>query len=98
MLSRATNFHMEINGSRGDLLLTSPIGYVGLGGFKLMGAQVSETLQPMSVPGGFGAGDNVLTGNVRNLYEVFASDMAHGTHHSPRFGDAVNLHRLIAAI
>jgi predicted dehydrogenase len=24
-LSRATNFHLEINGSRGDLLLTSPI-------------------------------------------------------------------------
>ncbi|WP_375714150.1 hypothetical protein [Rhizobium sullae] len=25
-LSRATNFHLEINGSRGDLLLTSPVG------------------------------------------------------------------------
>ncbi|MES0207076.1 hypothetical protein NKL58_30185 [Mesorhizobium australicum] len=36
-LSRATNFHVEINGSRGDLLLTNPVGYIGLGGFKLMG-------------------------------------------------------------
>lgn len=31
-LSRATNFHAEINGNRGDLLLTIPAGYVGLWG------------------------------------------------------------------
>jgi predicted dehydrogenase len=97
-MSRATNFHVEINGSRGDLLLTSPIGYVGLGGFKLMGAQADATIQPISVPGDFGAGENVLTGNVRKLYELVASDMTSGTRQSPTFGDAVNLHRLINAI
>ncbi|APG89236.1 myo-inositol 2-dehydrogenase 1 (plasmid) [Sinorhizobium americanum CCGM7] len=97
-LSRATNFHVEINGSRGDLLLTSPVGYVGLGGFKLMGAQADETLHAISVPDDFGANDNVLTGNVRKLYELFASDMTSGTHKSPTFGDAVKLHRLINAI
>ncbi|MER8417710.1 Gfo/Idh/MocA family oxidoreductase [Mesorhizobium sp. M0166] len=97
-LSRATNFHVEINGSRGDLLLTSPVGYVGLGGFKLMGAQADETLQPISVPEDFGAGENVLTGNVRKLYQLFASDVTSGTRQSPTFGDAVNLHRLINAI
>jgi hypothetical protein len=71
---------------------------VGLGGFKLMGAKSEETLQPISVPGDFGAEDNVLTGNVRKLYELFSSDMTSGTHHSPTFGDAVELHRLIDAI
>jgi hypothetical protein len=79
-------------------LLTSPIGYVGLGGFKLMRAQADETLRPISVSGDFGAGENVLTGNVKKLYELFASDMACGTRHSPAFGDAVNLHRLIDVI
>ncbi len=97
-LSRATNFHVEINGSRGDLLLTSPVGYVGLGGFKLMGAQADETLHPIFVPDDFRPEDNVLTGNVRRLYELFASDMTSGTRHGPTFQDAVKLHRLIDAI
>ncbi|ESY92686.1 hypothetical protein [Mesorhizobium sp. LNHC209A00] len=94
-LSRATNFHVEINGSRGDLLLTNPVGYIGLGGFKLMGAEADETLHPISVPDDFGADDNVLTGNVKKLYELFASDLISGTRQSPTFGDAVKLHRLI---
>ncbi|MCM8735191.1 Gfo/Idh/MocA family oxidoreductase [Azospirillum sp. A1-3] len=97
-LSRATNFHVEINGTKGDLLLTSPVGYIGLGGFKLMGAQADETLHPISIPEGFGADDNVLTGNVRRLYQLIASDMTSGTSQSPTFGDAVKLHRLIDAI
>ncbi len=32
-LSRGTNFRIEINGTKGDLILTSPVGYVGIGGF-----------------------------------------------------------------
>ncbi|MNT61158.1 hypothetical protein D3C72_1987790 [compost metagenome] len=97
-LSRATNFHVEINGTRGDLLLTSPVGYVGIGGFKLMGAQANETLYPISVPDDFGPEENVLMGNVRKLYELFASDLQTGTGQGPTFGDAVKLHRLIKAI
>ncbi|MBO0144593.1 Gfo/Idh/MocA family oxidoreductase [Agrobacterium sp. Ap1] len=97
-LSRATNFHVEINGTRGDLLLTSPVGYVGIGGFKLMGAQANETLHPISVPDDFGPEENVLMGNVRKLYELFASDLQFGTGQGPTFGDAVKLHRLIKAI
>lgn len=97
-LSRATNFHLEINGSKGDLLLTSPVGYVGLGGFRLMGAQDGETLHSLSVPDDFGADENVLTGNVKKLYELFASDITSGTRQSPTFGDAVKLHRLIHAV
>jgi len=97
-LSRATNFHLEINGSRGDLLLTSPVGYVGVGGFTLMGAQGNETLHLVAVPGDFGSDDNVLIGNVGKLYELFESDRTRGTHYSPTFDDAVKLHRVIDAI
>ncbi|UWU18061.1 hypothetical protein N2599_22495 (plasmid) [Rhizobium sullae] len=63
-----------------------------------MGAQAGEQLHPISVPDDFGSDDNVLTGNVRKLYELFASDMTAGTRHSPTFEDAVKLHRLINAI
>ncbi|MCV9945092.1 Gfo/Idh/MocA family oxidoreductase [Rhizobium sp. BT-175] len=97
-LSRTTNFHLEINGSKGDLLLTSPVGYVGLGGFKLMGAQAGETLHPIAIPEDFGADENVLVGNVKKPYELFASDATSGTRLSPRFEDALKLHRLINAI
>lgn len=97
-LSRGTNFHMEINGSKGDLLLTSPVGYVGLGGFNLMGAHGDEVLHPIVVPADFGADENVLAGNVKKLYELFATDVTAGTQLSPRFEDAVKLHRLIGAI
>ncbi|MCQ1775829.1 Gfo/Idh/MocA family oxidoreductase [Neorhizobium galegae] len=97
-LSRATNFHLEINGSKGDLLLTSPVGYVGIGGFKLMGARADEPLQALSVPDDFDADADVLSGNVRKLYELFASDLRVGTRLSPTFEDAVKLHRLIHAI
>ncbi|EJC85335.1 putative dehydrogenase [Rhizobium leguminosarum bv. trifolii WSM2297] len=97
-LSRATNFHLEINGSKGDLLLTSPVGYVGIGGFNLSGAQVGENLHPIPVPSDFGPDDNVLTGNVKKLYELFASDLLSGTRHGPTFESAVKLHRLINAV
>jgi len=96
-LSRGTNFHLEINGSRGDLILTSPVGYVGLGGFKLAGAHGGETLHLITVPDDFDTNEDVLTGNVRKLYELFASDATSGTRLSPNFEDAVKLHRLINA-
>lgn len=97
-LSRATNFHMEINGSKGDLLLTSPVGYVGVGGFSLSGAQAGENLHPISVPGDFGPDENVLIGNVKKLYELFAADKLSGAREAPTFDSAVELHRLINAV
>lgn len=97
-LSRATNFHMEINGTKGDLLLTSPVGYVGVGGFNLSGAQAGENLHPIPVPGDFGPDENVLIGNVKKLYELFASDKLLGTRQTPTFDSAVKLHRLINAV
>ncbi|OAV49291.1 oxidoreductase [Rhizobium sp. WYCCWR10014] len=97
-LSRATNFHMEINGSKGDLLLTSPVGYVGVGGFNLSGARAGENLHPIPVPGDFGPEENVLIGNVKKLYQLFAADKQSGTRQSPTFQSAVNLHRLVNAV
>jgi hypothetical protein len=40
----------------------------------------------------------VLTGNVKKLYQLFASDLASGTRESPTFRDALKLHRLIHAV
>jgi predicted dehydrogenase len=99
-LSRGTNFHVEINGTKGDLILTSPVGYVGIGGFSLMGATGEETLHALEVPAHYGA-DCFMKGpsqSVAVAYARLASDMRQGTRLSPTFDDAVDLHHLIDAI
>lgn len=99
-LSRGTNFHVEINGSKGDLILTSPVGYVGIGGFTLRGAQGGDQLRDLRVPSsydtlGFEEG---LNQSIAVAYSRIASDIRHGTKLSPSFGDAVELHRVLDAI
>jgi len=99
-LSRGTNFHIEINGTKGDLILTSPVGYVGLGGFTVKGAQGTEQMQELPVPPlyetlGFEDG---FSQSVGVAYSRIASDMKNHTKLSPSFEDAVNLHRVLDAI
>ena len=99
-LSRGTNFRIEINGTKGDLILTSPVGYVGIGGFTLMGATGDETLHELEIPARYGA-DRFSEGpsqSVATAYLRLAADIKDGTHTSPDFDDAVALHRLIDAI
>jgi len=54
-LSKATNFHWEINGTAGDLVITSPVGYVGIGGFRIQAASDSG-LQDLAIPEKYGSG------------------------------------------
>ncbi|KQZ69191.1 oxidoreductase [Rhodanobacter sp. Root561] len=99
-LSRATNFHVEINGTRGDLIITSPVGYVGIGGMALQGARGEETLHALEIPHECGP-DPDAQGPVQTLaiaYARLASDLRTGTQLSPTFDDAVTLHRLIDAV
>lgn len=99
-LSRGTNFHVEINGTKGDLIITSSVGYVGLGGFKLMGASGSGTLEELDIPADYRS-DRFDDGPQRILalsYGRLASDLVQGTGLRPTFDDAVGLHQLIEAI
>jgi predicted dehydrogenase len=99
-LSRGTNFHVEINGTHGDLLITSPIGYVGFGGMTLRGARGTEVLHAIEIPEAYEPYPEA-DGPVQNIalaYARLASDILTGTHLSPTFNDAVALHRLIDAI
>ena len=100
-LSRGTNFHLEINGTGGDIILTSPVGYAGFGGFRLMGASAGDqALQAIEIPAFYGM-DHFAEGPSQGIavaYARMASDMRRGTRLSPTFDDAVELHRLIDAI
>ncbi|GGM43336.1 Gfo/Idh/MocA family protein [Promicromonospora citrea] len=99
-LSRGTNFHFEINGTKGDLLLTSPVGYTGTGGFTLRGATGTETPHALVIPGPYGADRfvNDPAQGVASAYAQLASDLKSGTHLSPTFDDGVELHELIDRI
>lgn len=99
-LSRGTNFHVELNGTKGDLIVTSPAGYVGIGGFTVKGAQSEQTLHELEVPARYGA-DRFEEGPAQGValaYERLAADMHSHAKLSPSFDDAVELHRLIDAI
>lgn len=99
-LSRGTNFHIEINGTKGDLILTSPVGYVGLGGFRVRGAQGEEQLHELPVPPSYetlGFEDG-FSQSVGVAYSRIASDLRNDTRLSPTFEDAVNLHRVLEDI
>ncbi|WP_020655521.1 Gfo/Idh/MocA family protein [Massilia niastensis] len=98
-LSRATNFHVEINGTHGDLLITSPVGYVGIGGMRLQGAHGDETLHEIEIPASYTAhGAEGPAQLVASAYQRLAEDIANGTHDGPDFDDAVGLHRLVDTI
>lgn len=99
-LSRGTNFHVEINGSRGDLIITSPVGYVGIGGTRLTGAQGNDVLHEIELPQSFDQHSG-LQEPARSLacaYARIASDIQDGTRLSPTFDDAVELHQLVNAV
>jgi predicted dehydrogenase len=98
-LSRATNFHLEINGSRGDLVITSPVGYVGIGGMRLQGAREDEALHDLAIPASLTAhGVEGPAQLVASAYLQLAADIANGTSNGPGFEDAVELHRLLDSL
>jgi predicted dehydrogenase len=98
-LSRATNFHVEINGTQGDLVITSPVGYVGAGGMRLQGAHGEETLHELEIPASHTAhGVEGPAQLVASAYLQLAEDIANRTHDGPDFDDAVGLHRLVDMI
>jgi predicted dehydrogenase len=99
-ISRGTNFHVEINGTIGDLIVTAPVGYVGIGDFRLQGARLDNILTDLPIPGSYGS-DRFSAGpsqSVAVAYERLASDILVGTKLSPTFDDAVALHRLVRSI
>lgn len=99
-LCQGTNFHVEVNGTEGDLLLTSPVGYVGVGGTRVQGARSGEQLHELDIPPEHDQYAEVGSSaqNVAIQYARFASDRACGTKTAPDFTDAVELHALVGAL
>lgn len=91
----------EINGTEGDVRVTGPFGHAQMVQLSLEGARGDErAMRALEIPAPYyaGAPEDVVPGNVARLYARMAADLRDGTRTAPTFDDAVELHRLIAAI
>jgi len=91
----------DINGTEGDIRLAGPAGNAQVVPLSLEGARGDERmLRPLELPPSYRSGfpEDVVPGNVARVYARMAADLRHGTRTAPSFDDAVEVHRLIAAI
>ncbi len=103
--SRGTNFHWEINGTDGDLIVTAPSGHLQLSPVTLHGARGADT-PPVQLP--IPAGYEhlpALTGRsdepayaLAYAYDALFNDLAESTNTVPDFHHAVRRHRLLDSI
>lgn len=102
--SRGTNFHWEINGTEGDLVVTGDHGHLQMGEYTLAGARGSDTgLTEITVPERYFEPELAeLRGtdayNVGAAYAQLRRDLADGTSVVPDFAHAVRHHRLLDRI
>lgn len=90
------NLRWEINGTRGDLMITCPFGNIQPFSLSLSGAQNGGDLKPMPVPARYlvvpDLPDPVL--NVAQQYMLFAT----ASPECATFDDGLHVHRLLHAI
>ncbi|MEV4539889.1 Gfo/Idh/MocA family oxidoreductase [Asanoa sp. NPDC049518] len=101
--SRGDNLRWEINGTEGDLVITSAWGNLQVADLTLAGgrgadAQVSPLAVPASYLGGVGPDVPRMGANVARLYESLARDLSERTHTVPDFRHALARHRLVDTI
>jgi predicted dehydrogenase len=101
-MPRGTGLLWEINGTEGDLQVTSMGGHAQLLPLSLSGARGdAQALAPMEVPDSYvwtAADPNPVVQNVAQVYALLAGDIANDTHKAPNFEDAVRRHRLLDAV
>jgi len=91
----------EINGTKGDIRISGASGHTQMVQLSLEGARAGEkSLRRLQVPHSYRSGwpQGVEPGNVARVYAMMARDLREGTHTAPSFDDAVEVHRVIAAI
>ncbi|MCW2601666.1 MAG: putative oxidoreductase [Frankiales bacterium] len=100
--SRGTNLLWEINGTEGDLQITSAGGQPQIFEMTVHGGNRSQTsLKVLPVPEQYQWASSQGSGpsaNVAHAYARFARDYREGTQFCPTFDDAVTRHRLLDAI
>lgn len=100
--SRGTNLLWEINGTEGDIVVTSVGGHMQMLDLSVSGGRGDDAeVRPLALPEGLRTAPDGVEGpalNVSQAWQCFADDIRTGTHSCPDFDAAVTRHRLIDAI
>jgi len=100
-LSRGTNFCCEINGTRGDLVITCSSGYPAIGDVRIQGAQDREPrVHDLPIPSKYlhhSAPEGPPQAVFYNYLRI-AQDIQTGSRLTPTFEDAVILHQIIDSV
>jgi predicted dehydrogenase len=103
--TRATNFHWEINGTDGDLVVISASGHLQFGQVTIFGANGSDAeLSPLTVPESYHRVAQLADHReapsyaVAHAYVQFLEDLDAGTSVVPDFDHGTRRHRTLHAI
>jgi predicted dehydrogenase len=98
--SLGPDFVWEINGTKGDLLITAESGFANMASLQVTGSRERGTPEVLHAAiehdGASELGGPAV--NVARLYKQFATDLAEGTRFTPDFHVALSRHRLLQAI
>ncbi|HMF72294.1 MAG TPA: hypothetical protein VK616_12530, partial [Flavitalea sp.] len=98
-MSTGTNFLWEINGTKGDIVITGALGHYQLTPVKLQHAASGGKLQPLEIPAEFLAeGITVPEQPVHGLYYAYGAildDIKNNTNLVPNFDYGVRMHKLL---
>jgi predicted dehydrogenase len=98
-MSTGTNFLWEINGTKGDIVITGGLGHYQLTPVKLQYAASGSKLQPLEIPAEFLAvGITVSEQPVHGLYYAYRAildDIKNNTNLVPNFNYGVRMHKLL---
>ncbi len=98
-ISAGTNLLWEINGTKGDIVITGGLGHYQLMPVKLQYAAFGEQLKPLEIPSEFLPND-IATPNqpVYGLYFAYKgvlNDIINNTHIVPNFNEGVRIHKIL---
>lgn len=100
-VSRGSNLHWEINGTEGDLVISSTMGNIQVADLRLSGGRGEDIgTTGIELPG-LPVGPEIQEvpgGNTLRLYAQLARDIRSHTHLTPDFARACHQHEVIDAI
>lgn len=98
-VSAGTNFLWEINGTKGDIVITGDLGHYQLTPVNLQYAASGKPLQPMEIPAGFLATDIIIPQQpihgMYYAYKAVLNDIKNKTQFVLDFKEGVHMHKLL---
>lgn len=99
-MSAGINFHWEINGTKGDIVITGDLGQLQLTPVKMQFAKSGEALTDLTIPADH-MGEDYPVQPVRGLYAAYKAvlrDIQNQSNDVPDFNDGVKMHQLLDRI